>query len=235
MLVGVVVVGFLGALISYNRFVAQRSLIDNSWSNVDTELKRRYDLIPNLVETVKGYATHERTTLDAVASARSQAMSDSGSPEHQAHSENLLVGSLRSLLAVSEAYPDLQASSGFADLQHQLTATEDRIQAARRFYNGNVRDYNQRVQSVPSNLVAKVGGFSARQYFQIDEAVDRDVPEVSLDAVGGVGRGVGRGAGRGVGPAEPPVEPAEAAAEPGSPAGPSQPDGPGGAEPVDPV
>jgi LemA protein len=218
--VGVVVVGLLGALGSYNHFVRQRSLIDNSWSNVDTELKRRYDLIPNLVETVKGYATHERTTLEAVAAARSRAMADAGSPEEQAASENVLVGSLRSLLAVSEAYPDLQASTGFTDLQRQLTATEDRIQAARRFYNGNVRDFNQRVQSVPSNLVATLGRFTVRQYFQIDEAVERDVPEVSL----------GTGA---VGPTETAVEPP---AEPPAPTtADAQPDGPGRAEPVDPV
>ena len=165
---------------SYNRFVRQRNLCDNSWSNVDTELKRRYDLIPNLVETVKGYAAHERTTLEAVTQARAQAMASTGSPEDQARSENVLVGSLKSLLAVSEAYPDLEANTGFLDLQHQLTATEDRIQAARRFYNGNVRDYNLRVQSVPTNLVARLGGFTVRQYFQIDEAMERRAPDVAL-------------------------------------------------------
>ena len=165
---GVLIVVVVAVMGSYNRFVRQRTLIDNSWSNIDTELKRRYDLIPNLVETVKGYAAHEAGTLEAVTQARTQAMADNGSPNEQARSENNLVGSLKSLLAVSEAYPDLKASTGFIDLQHQLTGTEDRIQAARRFYNNNVRDYNQRVQSVPTNLVARLGGFHTRQYFEVD-------------------------------------------------------------------
>ena len=178
--VGLVLLLGLGVLLGHNRFVRQRNLIDNSWSNVDTELERRYDLIPNLVETVKGYATHERGTLESVAAARSQAMAATGTPEEQAASENVLVGSLRSLMAVSEAYPDLQANVAFLDLQKQLTATEDRIQAARRFYNSNVRDYNARVQTVPSNLIARLGGFGLRQYFQIDEAVDRAAPRVDL-------------------------------------------------------
>jgi LemA protein len=156
---------------SYNRFVRQRNLIDNSWSNIDTELKRRYDLIPNLVETVKGYAAHEATTLGAVTEARAQAMAQTGSPADQARTENALVGSLKSLLAVSEAYPDLKANTGFIELQHQLVETEDRIQAARRFYNNNVRVYNERVQSIPTNLVAAVGHFTTKEYFEVDEAV----------------------------------------------------------------
>jgi LemA protein len=180
--IGVLVVIGLITLAGYNRFVRQRNLIDNSWSNVDTELKRRYDLIPNLVETVKGYATHERSTLESVTSARNQAVGSTGSPEQQAASENALVGSLRSLLAVSEAYPDLKADAAFADLQRQLTATEDRIQAARRFYNNNVRDYNARVQTVPSNLIARVSAFELREYFQIDEAVERTASRVELSS-----------------------------------------------------
>jgi len=201
--VGLVLVVVLLAVVAYNRFVRQRNLVDNSWSNVDTELKRRYDLIPNLVETVKGYASHERTTLEAVTQARAQAMASTGAPEDQARSENVLVGSLKSLLAISEAYPDLEANTGFLELQHQLTSTEDRIQAARRFYNGNVRDYNQRVQSVPTNLVAKLGGFTTRQYFQIDEATERNAPQVSL--------------------------------EHGADGPPAQADGPGRADPLDPI
>ena len=164
----------------YNRFVRQRNLIDNSWSNIDTELKRRYDLIPNLVETVKGYATHESSTLGAVTEARSQAMAQTGSPEQQARTENALVGSLKSLLAVSEAYPDLKANTGFVELQRELVATEDRIQAARRFYNNNVRDYNQRVQSLPTNVIAALFHFERRQYFEIDEAVARSAPDVTF-------------------------------------------------------
>ena len=179
LIVGIAVVAFVAVLFfgSYNRFVRQRNLIDNSWSNIDTELKRRYDLIPNLVETVKGYASHEAGTLGAVTEARSQAMAQTGSPEEQARSENALVGSLKSLLAVSEAYPDLKANTGFIDLQHQLVATEDRIQAARRFYNNNVRDYNQRVQSVPTNVVAGLFHFETREYFEVDEAVVSTPPD----------------------------------------------------------
>jgi LemA protein len=177
--VAVVVVAVVLVFGSYNRFVRQRNLIDNSWSNIDTELKRRYDLIPNLVETVKGYAAHEAGTLEAVTAARTQAMAQTGSPEAQARTENALVGSLKSLLAVSEAYPDLKANTGFIDLQRQLVETEDRIQAARRFYNNNVRDYNERVQSVPTNILAGLFHFETRQYFQVDEAVV--TPPVSVD------------------------------------------------------
>jgi LemA protein len=130
---------------------------------------------------VKGYAAHEQATLESVTRARTAAMGSTGSPEDQARSENALVGSLRSLLAVSEAYPDLKASTAFLDLEHQLVGTEDRIQAARRFYNNNVRDYNQRVQTVPSNLIAKVFGFAPRQYFEVDEAVVATAPTVDLD------------------------------------------------------
>ena len=133
-------------------------VIDNLWSNVDTELKRRYDLVPNLVETVKGYASHEQATFTEVIEARSAAVSSTGTPAEQAGDENMLVGALRQLLAVSEAYPDLKANTGFLELQQELVRTEDRIQAARRFYNANVRAYNTRVQSVPTNLVARIGG-----------------------------------------------------------------------------
>jgi LemA protein len=179
--VAVVVLLAALTLVSYNRFVRQRNLVDNSWSNVDTELKRRYDLVPNLVETVRGYAAHERATFEAVTAARQAAMAEHGAPDVQARTENVLVSSLRSLLAVSESYPELEASTSFLELQRQLTATEDRIQAARRFYNANVRDYNQRVQSVPSNLVASLSGFGLRPYFQIEAAVERVAPSVGTD------------------------------------------------------
>jgi LemA protein len=169
--VAVAVVLAVLAITSYNRFVRQRQFIDNAWANVDTELRRRYDLIPNLVETVKGYATHEQATLRAVVEARALAAGSHGAPAEQAADEQVLVGALRSLLAVSEDYPDLKANRGFLDLQRQLTTTEDRIQAARRFYNNNVRDYNTRVQSVPTNLIAKAFGFDERDYFEIDEAI----------------------------------------------------------------
>ena len=177
-LIGAVAVVLVWAWLSYNRFVLQRELADNSWSTVDTELRRRYDLIPNLVATVKGYAAHERSTLEGVIEARSRAVAATGSPEEQAPAENLLVDGLKQLFAVAEDYPDLRADQQFLDLQRQLTATEDRIQAARRIYNGNVRDLNRRVEQVPSNLIAKLGGFGRADYFQIDAAATT-VPQVT--------------------------------------------------------
>lgn len=168
---GVVLVLLLLLMASYNRFVSQRQLLEDSWGTVETELQRRYDLIPNLVATVHGYASHESTTLEAVTAARSHAAATDGPPSEQAGAENLLVGWLRQLLIVSEAYPELKASGHFLDLQHQLVMTEDRIQAARRIYNGNVRDLNRRVQSIPSNLVAKLFGFTEADYFEIEQAL----------------------------------------------------------------
>ena len=164
---------------SYNRFVSQRQFIENSWSTVETELQRRYELVPNLVATVKGYAAHERETLEAVVRARAQAIGDRGAPDHQAGTENVLVGALGQLLAVSEAYPALEADAQFADLQHQLVITEDRIQAARRLFNRNVRDYNTRVEKVPTNLVARLGGFERADYVEI-ETVATTVPSAAL-------------------------------------------------------
>ena len=169
-LLTVALVVVLATLLSFNRFVRQRQLIDNSWSNVDTELKRRYDLIPNLVATVKGYAAHESTTLEAVVRARAGAVEAQGAAD-QAIQENVLVDALKQLLALREAYPDLKANTQFLDLQRQLTATEDRIQAARRFYNSNVRDYNTRVETFPSMLVARLGHFERSDYFEVEPAI----------------------------------------------------------------
>jgi LemA protein len=181
-LVVVAVLG-IGFLLSYNRFVSQRQYIRNAWANVDTELRRRYDLIPNLVETVKGYATHERETFEQVTEARNRAYANEGRPADQAKDENVLVGALKGLLAVSENYPDLKADQQFLELQHELVSTENRIQAARRFYNNNVRDYNRRVQSIPSNLVASMFGFREEDYFEVEPAV-RETPQVQLDGQG---------------------------------------------------
>ena len=158
-------------IVSFNRFVTQRNLILTSWSDVDTELRRRYDLIPNLVETVKGYAAHERALFEEVTRARSAAVAATGLPEEQAAAEGPLVGALRRLLAVTEAYHALEASAHFLALQDELTTTEDRIQAARRFYNSNVQEYNRRVQAVPSNLVAALFSFKRQQFFHIDPVV----------------------------------------------------------------
>ncbi|MEQ8840477.1 MAG: LemA family protein [Acidimicrobiales bacterium] len=159
------------AVLSFNRFISQRNLIANSWSNVDTELRRRYDLIPNLVETVGGYAGHEKATLTEVIEARAGAVATTGEPAEQADAENILVQGLRHLLAVSEAYPDLVASAHFLDLQRELVTTENRIQASRRLFNGNVRDYNRRVASIPSALIAFVGRFEKADYFEVEPAV----------------------------------------------------------------
>ncbi len=174
---GVFVVWLIG---TYNALVRLRYQIRESWSNVDTELKRRYELIPNLVETVKGYAAHERSVLEAVAAARSRAAASAGSPADQARDENALVAALRQLFAVVEGYPQLQASAHFMRLQAELANTEDRIQAARRFYNANVRDLNTRIGVFPSNLVASSFGFAPAEFFEIEDAGVRRPPSVSL-------------------------------------------------------
>ncbi len=161
----------VAAVISYNRFVSQRNYIRDSWSNVETELQRRYDLIPNLVETVKGYASHEERVLTTITEARARASSNHGRVADQARDENALVAGIRSLFAVSEAYPDLKASAHFLALQGQLVETEDRIQAARRLYNGNVRDLNRRVEAFPSSIVAGAFGFEREDYFEVEPAV----------------------------------------------------------------
>jgi len=176
---GVVVVLLLATALSYNRFVSQRQLIDNAWANVDTELRRRYDLIPNVVRTVEAYAAHEREVLRSVVEARNEALTHHGPVDDQTGPEQALVGSLRSLLALAEAYPDLKADAHFLDLQRELAITEDRIQAARRLFNATVRDFNQRVESVPSNLVAALAGFRRRDYFEIDPVIrDAGPPRV---------------------------------------------------------
>jgi len=176
----VILLPLLYVLGTYNRLGKLRYTIRESWSNVDTELKRRYDLIPNLVSTVKGYAKHEREALEAVVRARQAAIDSTGSPAAQARDENELVRQLRSLFAVVERYPDLKASQNFLQLQHELVNTEDRIQAARRFYNGNVRANNVLVQSVPSNLIASLFGFTEAEYFEVEESGIRQPVEVSL-------------------------------------------------------
>lgn len=176
---GIVALVVLYVMSTYNGLVRLRQQVRESWSGIDTELKRRYNLIPNLVETVKGYASHEQETLDRVISARAKAVDSIGSPESQAHDENVLVGALRQLFAVVENYPDLKANQNFLQLQGELTATEDRIQASRRFYNANVRDMNTRIEVFPSNLIASLFGFEEEQFFEIEDAA-RGVPRVSF-------------------------------------------------------
>ena len=177
-----VVLAIIG-VVSYNRFVSQRQLIKDAWANIDTELRRRYDLIPNLVETVRGYAAHEREVFENVTRARAAATGATGSPAEQAAAEGPLVAALRQLFAVVENYPDLKANQNFLALQAELTTTEDRLQTARRFYNANVRDYNERVQSVPSNIVANAFNFELEEFFEVEESLrgDEGVPRVSFE------------------------------------------------------
>jgi LemA protein len=177
---GLVALAALGVAVSYNRFVSQRNLVQESWRQIDVELKRRHDLIPNLVETVKGYASHEREVLDAVTSARSVAAAPGSSPSEQAQQEGLLGQALGRLFAVAEAYPELEASANFLELQRELTETEDRIAAGRRFYNGNVRALNTRVESFPSNIVASTFGFTRAEYFEVAEHTVRTAPAVDF-------------------------------------------------------
>jgi LemA protein len=167
-LVVVVVLLALYVIISYNGLVSLRNRIENAWAQIDVQLKRRYDLIPNLVETVKGYASHERETLDAVIQARNAGMNAQG-PHDQAEAENMISGALKSLFALSEAYPDLKANQNFAQLQEELTGTEGRIAYARQFYNDTVYRYNTKVQSFPANILANMFRFTEREYFQADD------------------------------------------------------------------
>ena len=182
---GLVVLAALGAIVSYNRFITQKNLIKDAWANIDTELKRRYDLIPNLVNTVKGYAAHEREVFEEVTRARAAAAGNTGTPAQQAAAEGPLVAALGKLFAVAEAYPDLKANQNFLQLQGELTNTEDRLQTARRFYNANVRDFNRRVKSFPSVILANLFGFKEAEFFEVDEAV-RDVgaPQVNFTEPG---------------------------------------------------
>jgi len=164
----------------YNSLVRTRNACDESWADIDTELRRRYDLIPNLVQTVKGYAAHEKETLERVIQARNTAMANHGSPESQAKDENILVGALRQLFALAESYPDLKANQNFLQLQGELANTENRIQRSRRFYNANVRDLSNRIGVFPSNIIANMFGFSKREYFEIEDAAVREPVKVEF-------------------------------------------------------
>jgi LemA protein len=177
---GAVLLLALLVVISYNRFVRQRNLVEESWKQVDVELRRRYDLIPNLVEVVKSYAAHERNTLEEVVAARNAAAAPSPSRAAQGEDETALTRSLRGLLAVAEAYPDLKADAQFRQLQTQLAETEDRIAAGRRFYNANVRAYNTRVETIPSSIVASTFNFEKSEYFEVEEAAARGPVGIDL-------------------------------------------------------
>ena len=172
LVLGIVIV-LLVVLALYNKLVRLRQSVRESWSDVDTELKRRHDLIPNLVETVKGYAAHERGTLDEVMTARASATNASATPEQKAAAETQLTGALGRLMAVAEAYPDLKANQGFQQLQAELSDTESRISQSRRYYNANVREMNTSIQAFPGVLLANTFGFTPEPYFAVDQA-DRD-------------------------------------------------------------
>ena len=167
-IVAIVVVLAIVAIGLYNGLVKKRNRVDNAWSQIDVQLRRRYDLIPNLVETVKGYAAHERQTLEAVTQARAAAINAQG-PAEQARAENFLTGALKSLFAVSEAYPDLKANQNFLELQEELTATEGRIAYARQFYNDSVLTYNNSIQTFPGLVFAGMFNFERREFFEASD------------------------------------------------------------------
>jgi LemA protein len=178
--IAIVVVLALVAVGIYNGLVKLRNVVQESWRQIDVELNRRHDLIPNLVETVKGYASHERETLEAVTNARAAAAAPGASPAQQAQQENVLTQALGRLFAVAEAYPDLKANQNFLQLQRDLTDTEDRVAASRRFYNANVRALNTKVETVPSNVVAGMFGIKQAEYFEAEDAEVREAPSVSF-------------------------------------------------------
>jgi len=187
--VGVVVLGAVGAfallvvvyvVATYNRFVTLRAHMRDSWAGIEVEMKRRYDLIPSLVSTVKGYAAHERETLERVTELRNAALASTGSPAQQSADERALVAGLNGLFAVAEKYPELEADGMFRDLHTELVNTEDRLAATRRFYNGNVRELNELAERFPSNLVAGVFGVGRAEYFEVEDEREREAVGVTL-------------------------------------------------------
>jgi LemA protein len=179
-ILGVVAVILAWVIAAYNGFVRLVNRVKEAWADIDVQLKRRHNLIPNLVNTVKGYATHEREAFENVTKARAMAIGAHG-PGDQGKAENMLSGALKSLFAVSEAYPDLKANQNFLELQRELSDTENKIQAARRFYNTNVRDLNTRVETFPNNLIANTFKFKKSEFFELEEgSEERKVPEVKL-------------------------------------------------------
>lgn len=174
-----VVLVVLWLIATYNGLITLKNRVDEAWSDIDVQLKRRYDLIPNLLETVKGYATHEKKLLTEVTELRTAAL-NAKTPHDRAEKEDMLSGALKSIFAVAENYPDLKASTNFVELQRELTDTEDKIQAARRFYNGNVRDFNTKLEVFPTNMFASSLGFSKREFFEANEA-ERENVKVSFD------------------------------------------------------
>lgn len=167
-------------IVIYNKLIKMRNHADEAWSDIDVQLKRRYNLIPNIVETVKGYAAHEDSVFTKVTEARSNAI-NAGSMKDQAQAENMLSGALKSLFAVAENYPDLKANENFMQLQNELVDTEDKIQAARRFYNGTVRDYNTKLQQFPNSIIAGMFKFEAKEFFEVEDEEEKKNVKVSFD------------------------------------------------------
>jgi LemA protein len=183
---GLIILGVLVLLIifligMYNGLVRLKVQCDNAWADIDVQLKRRYDLIPNLVETVKGYAAHEKDTLEGVINARNRAMTAT-TPADKAQAESMLTGALKSLFALAEAYPQLRAIESFTSLQNSLSQIEDTVQNARRYYNAVVRDLNTKIQQFPTNIFANMLGFKERQFFEVTAATEREAPKVSFTA-----------------------------------------------------
>jgi LemA protein len=168
--IGLAVLAALYVIVTYNGLVSLKTRVAEAWSDIDVQMKVRYNLIPNLIETVKGYMGHERETLESVTRLRGEAMANQGEPGAQAASENMLAGALKSLFALAENYPELKADRGFLDLQDQLAQAENKIQAARRYYNGSVRDLNVKIEQFPSNLVARGFDFVQAAFFELDQA-----------------------------------------------------------------
>ena len=183
---GLIILGILVLLVifligMYNSLVRLKIQCDNAWADIDVQLKRRYDLIPNLVETVKGYAAHEKDTLEGVINARNRAMTAT-TPADKAQAENMLTGALKSLFALAEAYPQLRAIESFTSLQNSLSQIEDTVQNARRYYNAVVRDLNTKIEQFPTNIFANMLGFKERQFFEVAAAAEREAPKVSFSA-----------------------------------------------------
>ena len=176
---GILAILVLWIIFIYNRLVTLRNRVKEAWSDIEVQLKRRYNLIPNLVETVKGYASHEKEVFEKVTQARTKAIGAQNLKE-KAVAENMLSNTLKSLFAVAENYPQLRSSENFQKLQEELTDTEDKIQAARRFYNGNVRDFNIKIESFPSNIIAKIFNFKKVEFFEIKEEAEKDVPKLKF-------------------------------------------------------
>lgn len=172
-ILAIIAVAAVWAILVYNGLIRLKNQVDEGWSDIDVQLKRRHDLIPNLVETVKGYATHEKELFENVAKARSTAM-QAANPAQTAAAENALMETLKSLFAVAENYPELKASDNFAKLQDELSDTENKIQASRRFYNGVVRDFNIKLQIFPNNLIAGILGFIKREFYEVADAAERE-------------------------------------------------------------